>query len=186
MTAYPVHTLSSAPEKSRPLMQAAADRMGFLPNLLGVMAGSPAVIDSYLTMGGKLAQTSFSAAEQQLLQLSISAANGCEYCVAAHTVGGKRSGLPDAVVEAVRKNQPIKDAKMEGLRRFAQAVVEKRGWVDRDDQASFVRAGFTAAQALEVVVAVAMKTLSNYVNHMADTPVDTQFLPAKWTKLKAG
>mgnify|MGYP002785947432 FL=1 len=114
--------------------------------------------------------------------LTVSAVNGCDYCVAAHTVIAGMQQVPAPVVAAIRDDAPLDDPKLETLRRFTAAVVTSRGWPDAADLESFTAAGYGAQQALEVVLGVGMKTLSNYTNHIAGTPLDDAFRPAAWTR----
>jgi len=179
---YPVHTIEDAPEAARATLATSRKAFGFVPNLIGVMAAAPALVEAYLTLGGLFARTSFSPSEQQVVLLAVSYVNGCEYCVAAHTAIAGMQKVPDDVVDALRTGNDIADDRLQALRAFTASVVEGRGWPARAAEEAFFAAGYTRAQALEVVLGVGMKTLSNYTNHLADTPLDEAFQPAKWTK----
>jgi len=181
MSVFNLHTRDSAPEGSHGVMDAYAARFGFVPNLINIMAQSPAATQGYAQTYGLLAETDFTPAEQQLLFLTISRTNGCTYCVSAHTVAGKMVGLDDATIAAVRDGRPILDSKLAALSDFAVKVVEKRGHLSRDDINDFLTAGYSEAQILEVLLAVATKTISNYMNHIADTPLDDAFAAAAWS-----
>lgn len=184
MSRYTPHTAESAPEASRAGLEKAARKFGRLPNLIAVMAESPATLDAYLALHGNFEQTAFSPGERQVLLLAVSTVNACAYCVAAHTMGGRMAGLSDAVVEAIRDGKPIPDVRLAALSGFAAAMVEKRGWVTDAQVAAFLDAGFTKAHVFEVVLAVSMKTLSNYINHIADTPLDAALEAHRWTRPK--
>lgn len=106
--------------------------------------------------------------------------NGCDYCMAAHTVIAGMSSVPAATVDALRAGAPLPDARLDVLARFTRAVVRERGRLPEAEVGAFLAAGFTAAQVLEVVLGVAMKTLSNYANHLARTPLDAAFAAARW------
>ena len=180
MSIFDLHTPETAPEQSRDVMAAVAGKFGFMPNIYGVLAESPAVIKAYTSMTALLGSTSFSPAEQQLMLLTISASNGCEYCVAAHTVVGKKFSLNADSIEAVRQGRPIDDLRLNALYHFTKSVVESRGNVTADEVDDFIAAGFDKAQTLEVVLATALKTMSNYINHFADTPLDEAFKVEAW------
>lgn len=180
MSIFDLHTPETAPEGSRETMKAVSESMGFLPNLYGVFAESPSVIKAYTAITQLLNRSSFNIEEQQLMLLTISAANGCEYCVAAHTMVGKMVQLDDTIIEAIRTGVPIPDAKLARLNAFTKSVVENRGWVSAEEIDAFIDAGFTKAQVLEVVLAVSLKTLSNYVNHFSETPLDDVLEPLAW------
>ena len=89
------------------------------------------------------------------------------------------------MIAAVRDERPIPDARLEALRRFAETVVDKRGWATEDDVQAFLAAGFGRQQVLEVILGVAFKTISNYANHLVDTPLDDAFAGQAWTTQKA-
>lgn len=180
MSLFDLHTAETAPEGSRDDIAAVQERFGFLPNIHAVLAESPATLKAYNTLGGLMATTSFSPAEQQLLLLTISAVNGCEYCVAAHTMGGMMAKLDEDVINAIRDGGEIADAKLAALTKFTRAVVEKRGFVSDQEISELTAVGYSRDQVLEVVMATAMKTISNYVNHLAETPLDDAFAKAAW------
>jgi alkylhydroperoxidase family enzyme len=93
--------------------------------------------------------------------------------------------LDGNIIEALRTGEAIADSKLEALRNFTQSVVEKRGWIEEQDVEAFINAGYSKAQLLEIIVGVAQKTLSNYINHVVQTPLDEAFQPNKWEKVKA-
>ena len=120
-----------------------------------------------------------------MVLISASVDNGCDYCVAAHTTIGQGAHVDQAVLDRLRADQPLPDARLEALRRFTKAVVRERGWAGEADQAAFLEAGYTESQALEVVLGVTMKTLSNYTNHLAATPLDAAFAGNAWSRRAA-
>lgn len=178
----PVQSVESAPPASRDMLKAAAGKFGFLPNLLGMFANAPALLEGYLTLAGIFDKTSLSPTERQIVLLAASYENGCEYCMAAHCAIAGMQKVEQAVIGALRDNKPIADAKLEALRSFAAEAVRTRGWASAEAVARFTGAGYTAAQALEVVLGIGVKTLSNYANHLAATPLDAAFAPVKWSK----
>jgi uncharacterized peroxidase-related enzyme len=185
MSTLTLHTLESAPEASRASMAATEHKFGFTPNLIREMAEAPATVQGYLALGALLEQTSLSPAEQQLVLASVSLANSCEYCVAAHSAGLRQAGLPLAELAALRDGRALADPKLEALRAFTIALVEERGWVPPEALDGFRAAGYGNRQILEVILAVGMKTISNYVNHIAETPLDRELRGFAWSA-KAG
>ncbi len=185
MSAFTVHTEDTAPEASREALAKVKQRFGRLPNLYGIMAESPAAITGYSSIGAALQLSTLTPAEQQLLMLVISRENGCDYCVAAHSAGARRAKLDAEVIQAVRDGDPIPDARLQALGAFCQLVVEKRGWVSGEDIDAFLAAGFAKANVMDVVLVVGMKTISNYINHVAETELDAALEPLKWEKPKA-
>lgn len=180
MTLKIIHTIESAPDASKPILQGFLDRFGFVPNIACILAESPAALKGYATTYGLLGETDFTPAEQQLIFLAVSRANGCTYCVAAHSMAGKMMGLDDATIQCVRNDTPVLDAKLAAIVSFATHIVETRGFAKQDRINDFIAAGHTEAQILEILLGVATKTISNYANHMADTPLDDAFAPMAW------
>ena len=186
MPHYPLHTPETAPAASALQLEQARKKLGFIPNLYAVLAEAPAALESYLSLGAIFDKTSLTPTERQVVLLAASRANHCEYCMAAHSVIARMQSVPDAVVEALRDGHAIADTKLEALRGLTTAVVQKRGVLDAQDLETFFEAGYSRANVLEVILGVAMKTISNYANHIAATPLDSAFASAAWTGKHAG
>ncbi len=184
MTNFTVHTIETAPDQSVALLQGAEKAFGFVPNLIGVLAESPTVAEAYLTLSQIFDKSSLNPVERQVAILAISRYNECDYCMASHSVIASMQKVPADVIHAIRNDQPIADAKLEALRTFATTLVDKRGWVSDDDVAAFLSAGYTQAQILEIILAASLKTLSNYANHVAETPLDDALASRAWQPLK--
>ena len=164
-------------------MRAAQAGFGFVPNMYGVMANAPGLLDTYVHGYTRFRELSgFTPAEQEVVLLAVSRENGCTYCVAAHSfIADKMSGVPEAVTEAIRDGRPIPDARLAALHDFARTLVVKRGLPDTADVNAFLAAGYSERHILEIVLAIAVKTLSNYANHLFHTPVDGVFAGRTWT-----
>jgi uncharacterized peroxidase-related enzyme len=181
-SSLPALTPSQAAVPASTRLDEAQTRLGFIPNMYGVMANSPGLLDTYVH-GYNLFrdQSGFTSAEQEVVFLAISRENGCTYCVAAHSfIADKMSGVPAAVTDAVRDGTPIPDARLAALHDFARLMVRQRGLPTQAEVNAFLAAGYTEKQVLEIVLAIAVKTLSNYANHVFHTPVDTVFAGRKW------
>lgn len=183
MSKFEVHSIATAPDESKEMMEKVHDKFGMVPNMIGVLAESPVAIEAYVTLTGMLGRSGFDPAEMQLIFLTISRENGCEYCVAAHTGGAKRSSLPDDVIQSLRENRSISDVKLNALAKFCTALCQKRGWVGDDEIQEFLEAGYERRQVLDLLVAIAAKTISNWANHMARTPSDAAFQSFDWKKV---
>lgn len=176
MSEFITHTLDTAPQASRALLQGAKKQMGFIPNLLGAMAESPATLESYLTLSALFDKTAFTVTERQLVILSISRLRNCTYCLAAHGTIAKMQKIPAEVVQAVYYNQPLADARLEALRAFTLAVLTADGFAEQEALHAFYQAGYQKQHVLDVVLGISFKTLSNYINHINDTSIDANFL----------
>jgi uncharacterized peroxidase-related enzyme len=181
VTHFALHTVDTAPEAAKPQLAGIEKAWKFIPNLHRTLAESPVALEGYDTLFGLVGKTSFTPAEQQLLFVAISVANECEYCVSGHSVLAKMAGLPADVIAALRDQTPITDARLDALRRFAVAVVTERGFVPDAEVEAFLAAGFTRQHVLDVVLVVATKTISNYVNHLTHTPLDGFMADTAWT-----
>lgn len=177
---FTVWDIESAPDGSRSALEAAERKFGFLPNLLRVLAEAPSALEAYLSVSSAFEKTSLTPAEQRVVLLTTSIENRCRYCVAAHTLVAKMVGAPEQVIRSLRQGEEIADPKLRALWRFTRRVVATNGWVTDEDLKQFVGAGYTRAQLLEVLVGVTQKTLSNYTNHIAHTPVDAAFAASAW------
>ncbi|MEQ8602509.1 MAG: carboxymuconolactone decarboxylase family protein [Marivibrio sp.] len=178
---FPIHDAESAPAETQETLKAVNQKMGFLPAILGAMAESPAALEGYVTLQGIFDKTDFSPAERQLILLSVSYENDCHFCVAAHSKGAKGAGLDADAVAAVRDGRPIDDDKLEALRRFAQQATVERGRLDRQAVADFLAAGYSERQALDVVLGVAVKTLTNMTDAVVgDIPLNDELAAEKW------
>lgn len=185
MTFLPVHTIDTAPAASQTSLDGARKVFGFIPNLLGMLATSPAALRAYLGLSDAFGAGTFSDIERQVVLLTVSVEHECQYCVAAHSALASAVKLPPDVLEALRQGKPLPDPRLETLRRTTWTLVTARGWIDDDGLAAFKAAGFTEAQFLEILVGIAQKTISNYANHVAETPVDSQFGKFAWRPVHA-
>ncbi len=151
------------------------------------MANAPGLLETYLS-GYKLfrAESGFTAPEQEVVFLTISRDNGCTYCLAAHTmIAEKMSRVPAAVLDALRSGAPLPDAKLQALSHFTHIMGETRGRPSPADVAAFLAAGYSERHVLEVILGLAVKTISNYANHVFHTEVDPAFVSYGWDSTKA-
>lgn len=186
MSEFIVHDIDSAPEGARDGLRAAEKNLGFVPNMMSVLAESPAALEAYQGISAVFAKSSFSAAEQPFLALVVSVANGCTYCVPAYTALSLKAGVASDVVDAVRDGTAITDGRLSALRQFTLALIDKQGRVAGAEVDAFLAAGFTKAQVFEVIVAAAFKLISNYANHITGMPLDEVFQPFSWQEGKTG
>jgi uncharacterized peroxidase-related enzyme len=182
MSSFAVHTETTAPEASKEALAGVRQALGFAPNLMGVLAGAPGALEGYLTLSRLFESSSLTPVERNVVLLSVSFENGCDYCMAAHTGVAKMQGVPEDFISALRDGSPIKDAKLQALRAFTASITRQRANLPESGVDGFLAAGFTQRQVLEVILGVTQKTLSNYVNHLAHTPLDAAFAPLKWSR----
>lgn len=178
---FKVHTLDSAPQGSKQMLEESIAGFGMLPNLHGVMAESPALLEAYKTVHGLFMKgTSFNNDELTVIWQAINVENGCHYCVPAHTAIAGMMKVDEAITEALRNNTALPNEKLEALRNMTLTIMRDRGNVSEDKLNNFLAAGYESKHVLEIILGLAQKTMSNYVNHFAQTPVDEPFQKFAW------
>ena len=180
-----IHDLASAPQAATKILQGAQDDFGMIPNLLGVLAESPPTLEAYTTLGGLFGESALTDIERNVVWLTISFENDCHYCVPAHTAIAMRDDVPEETIEKLRAGESLNDSKLEALRNFTALMVRNRGRASEAELETFLEAGFEQRHVFEVILGIAHKTISNYVNHVAETPVDEPFRKFDWNKAEA-
>lgn len=170
-------TLDTAEGGSRDVLEKAKRSVGFVPNMYQGMAVVPGLLDTYLDGYARFREDAgFKPSEQETVFLAISLFNGCDYCTAAHSMlADKKSAVPADSLAALRAGVPLPDARLEALRTFTEVMVESRGNPTEAQVADFRAAGFDERHLLGIILAIAVKTLSNYTNHLFKPKVDAVF-----------
>lgn len=177
---FQIHDATTAPAASAEMLNGVQAAWGFVPNLHKVLAESPAALEAYAALWTIAEKTSFTPVERNIVYLSIIYENECVYCMAGHSNLSRMAKVDDAAIAAVRDGRPIADAKLQALRQFAALVTRNRGVVSQADVAAFKAAGYTNQSVLDVLVLAATKLISNYTNHLAQTPLDPFMKGAEW------
>jgi len=189
INAFQTHDIATAPAASVETLQSVQNAWGFIPNLHRVLAESPAALEAYGTLWAIAEKkTSLTPVELNVAYLSIIYENECVYCMAGHTNLSRMAKVDEEAIKAVREGRVIADKKLEALRHFAALVTRNRGVVSEADVGAFKAAGYDNRAVLDVLVLAATKLISNYTNHLAETPLDDFMKGAEWKapgKLKA-
>ena len=180
MTNFTTYTIESAPDTSKPTLQAINQKLGFVPNLMANMAESPVMVESYLTLMTLYDKSSLTAAEREIILMTNNRLNGCTYCMAAHTAVAKMAGVDDKVITALRDGSTINDTKLEALRQFTIVIHETHGHPTQTHLDAFLAAGYTRKNILEVVVGTSLKVLSNYTTPLVKPALDQAFTRFAW------
>ena len=158
---------------------AAVERqLGVLPNLFKVVARAPAVLDGLVGLTGALARTSLPAATREAVALAVAEANGCDYCLSAHTVLGRGAGLSETAIEDARAGR-ADDPRLGAIVGLARVITEQRGLIDDATLAAARASGLDDRAVLEIVGLVALNILTNYANLVAQTPIDFPVVTAR-------
>ena len=181
MSRLPPQTIESAPEASRPYLERSLANNGFLPNLVATLASAPTALEAYLTVGEINGRSGLTLAERETIQITAAAIHGCGFCVAGHTaVALKKAQLDGELVEAIREQKPLTNARLDAVAVFTRAVIATRGAVNDTELATFRAAGFSDANALEVVLGVSLATLCNFANNLSRHPLNPELRPYEW------
>ena len=178
----PSHDLESKDPAIRRVLEGASKKLGFIPNMYANMVNLPPLLETYLYGYDKFrTKSGFNSVEREVVLLTISYENSCHYCVAAHSMlADNVSKVPGDVTDAIRERRAIPDPKLAALSLFTAAMVTRRGWVEQHDTDHFLAAGFEEKHILAILLAISVKTISNYSNHLFDTPVDDIFKSREW------
>ncbi len=174
------HTPATAPEAARPYLSGAQRAFGFVPSPLARMAESPAAVKGFSDLNALFSRGSLTALEREVLVLTVAVAHGCSYCVAMHSAQLARAGGDAALLDALRRGARPLDPRLAALAGFTRALIRGHGRPDDEAARAFAEAGFTPAQALEVVVGISTYTLSTFANRLTGAPLDEPFAPFRW------
>lgn len=179
MSKFQIHTIESAPEAAQEALKAVQQANGFIPNLIGVLANAPTALETYRTVGGINGRNSLTAEEREVVQITAAVVNGCGFCVAGHTkIALKLLKMPEEVVNALRATSRIdSDDKLDTLARFTLAVMLQKAKLTEAQLNEFFAAGYNPQNAIDVILGVSLATLCNYVNNIAETPINPELQP---------
>ncbi|PHS69268.1 MAG: alkylhydroperoxidase [Methylophaga sp.] len=175
-------TMTNSEPRVKDLLNNTKQKMGFVPNMYAAMANSSILLDSY-SHGYQLLrdESKFNPVEQEVIFLAISRANGCDYCMSAHSfVADNMSKVPIEVTDAIRNDTTIPNVKLAALTLFTRVMFNTRGLPTNDDVNVFLAAGYTEHHILEIILAISVKTISNYANHLFHTKLDGVFEARQW------
>ena len=182
MTTLKVHSIESAPEGSKELLEQSLKANGMIPGLHGVLAGAPGILEGYQTLHKLFTESSFDKDELTVVWQTINVEHACHYCVPAHTAIAGMMKVDENITESLRNETTLENTKLEALRTFTLAITRNRGNVSSDELQAFYTAGYEERQVLEIILGLSQKVISNYTNHIANTPVDAPFQKFAWTK----
>ena len=178
-----VHTVETAPQESKASLEQSHKAYGMIPNLHAVLAESPNLLEAYKALNDLFVSSSFNTEEFTVVWQTINVEHECHYCVPAHTAVAHSMKVDGAITEALRNQTPLADNKLEVLRETTLRMVRSRGRLTEAELENFYNAGYTQKNVLDIILGLSHKTISNYTNHIANTPVDGPFQPFAW---KAG
>ena len=184
MSHFPIHTADDHPDHAAEIIGTVKSKFGFVPSLIGALSESPVAAEAYLSLGQALQNSSFTPEERHVVWFTINTIHECHYCMAAHTGIAKSENISDEIIETARADGVYADPKLQALKVFTTKMVLERGWVQPSDVEELFTAGYTHRTVLDVILAISHKVLSNYTNHVVETPVDAPFAKFEWLPAK--
>lgn len=180
MIEFQLHDETTAPDESKPLLAKSKAAYGMIPGLHAVMAEAPGLLEAYQQVHELFVNSSFDKDDLTVVWQTINVENACHYCVPAHTGIAKSMSVDDAITDALRNKTALPNARLEALRDFTLKLVRERGNLDDATVQAFLDAGFTKRNVFEVILDYSQKIMSNYTNHIANTPIDKAFQKFEW------
>jgi alkylhydroperoxidase family enzyme len=179
---FKLHTKETAPADSQPLLDSSLKAFGMIPNLHAVMAEAPNVLEAYQLLHGLFQNTSFNNEELTVIWQTINVEHECHYCVPAHTGIAHMMKVDNAITDALRNKTELPTRTLQVLHETTLALVRDRGRPNQSVLLSFYEVGYENRQLLEIVLGISQKVMSNYINHLSETPVDKAFEEFVWSK----
>ena len=180
MPNYPIHTIASAPENSKPGLEQLQQAFGVIPNIAAAIANSPKLINSLVGVFQQVHSSSLTEQEIQIVLLTDAVANSCTYAVAFHTTLALQQGVSPEQTGAILERRAPADKRFAALSNLAKTLIEKRGHLSEQELDSFIAAGFTKEQVLEVIAIVAASTITNYAGTITNPPLEDPFRQQAW------
>jgi uncharacterized peroxidase-related enzyme len=180
MPTYQIHTIASAPEKSKPVLEQLQQAFGFVPNLVASISNSPKLVTALAGLFQQVHSPGLTEPENQIVLLTDAVTNSCAYAVAFHTALALQQGISPEETNAIRERRAPGDPRFAALSTLAKTLIEKRGHLSEKELDAFLAAGFTKEQILEVIAIVAASTITNYAGTIANPPLEDQFKQFAW------
>jgi uncharacterized peroxidase-related enzyme len=163
--------------RTKELLDAVKQKFGMVPNITRLMANSPQVLEGYLGFSRALAGGRLDPQSRERIAIAVASANGCDYCLSAHTAGGRMVGLSQDELTAAQQGQSSGEKETVALR-FATKIVRERGWVADEDVNALRQAGFDDGEIVEIIATTVLNIFTNYFNHVAETEIDFPLVKA--------
>ena len=177
----PLYEIENAPSAATAEeLRKSEKAFGFVPNLHKALAASHEALTTYKALHTAFQNTSFNNTELTVVWQTINTFHGCHYCVPAHTAIAQMLGVDETTIDALYHGETLNDPKLAALQATTREITGARGHLSAETKKAFLEAGYGETQLVEIVLGLSQKVLSNYINHLAETPVDEQF--AKFVK----
>mgnify|MGYP001135623651 CR=1 FL=1 len=164
-------SFEEANEKTQNIFNAVKSKIGMVPNLYATMGVSDKLLGGFLAFTETIKSGEFTNKEYEAIALATSQANGCAYCLSAHTTLGKMNGFTEEETLELRTNT-IADTKLNALVSLASEITAQHGHPTQQATQNFFNEGYSKAAFAELIGAVALTTITNYVFHNGGFEID--------------
>ncbi len=182
MADFTFHTTETDDPKRKALLEKAQAGYGMIPNMLAGLSESPQAAEAYMALSKAVVKGSLSKEQQHVLWFTANAEHGCEYCMTGHTGLAMMDKIDKDIIESARNVEAYSDPKLEALRQFTLLMIRQRGWASDQEVQTFLDAGYSKENIMDVIIGIAHKTISNYANHLMQTPLDKGSESLAWKK----
>jgi uncharacterized peroxidase-related enzyme len=165
-------SIEASPAAAQPLLEAVKGQLGSVPNMFRVIANSPAALDGYLALNSALARGQLDPRLRTRIAMAVAEFNACDYCLSAHTYIGTNLAKLDPAELAANRDGASNDPRSAVALTFTRKLLAERGRVSASDMDALEAAGYSAAEVIEIIVHVALNTLTNYVNTAVGVDID--------------
>lgn len=175
MSNFTFHTMETAPDATKKLFENSLNNFGMIPNLHAVLGDEPPVLEAYQQMHRLFQETSFDAEELTVVWQTINVEHQCGYCVPAHSMIADMMKVDPAINKALREGTALPNEKLQVLHDTTLLILRSRGHLSEEELNRFFDAGYGQKHILAILLGLSQKVISNYINHIAKTPVDEAF-----------
>lgn len=182
MAEFTFHTTETEDPKRKALLEKAQAGYGMIPNMIAGLSESPEAAEAYMALSKYFVKGSLSKEQQHVVWFTANAEHGCEYCMTGHTGIAMMDKIDQSVIDSARNVEAYQDPKLESLRQFTLTMIRQRGWASDEEVQAFLDAGYTKQNIMDVIIGIAHKTISNYANHLMQTPLDKGMDTLAWKK----
>jgi alkylhydroperoxidase family enzyme len=164
--------IATAPDSSKPILEQVEKSYIFIPNLLAILAA----LQGYLALNAIWEDGSFPPRGRQLILLAASVENECDYCMSVHSSIAKNAlHIPAHIISAILNNTSLPDVTLNALITLVKELIRERGYASEASVQNFIAVGYRKEQLIELLLAIALKTISNYLDHISPAPIDLAF-----------
>ena len=168
---FHIHDELSAPERSVPVLKGALSAGGQVSNLLGALAGAPAVLRAYARYRSELRQGALPLKSQQRIALAVAQHERSEYALAMLLRSARDAGLGLDEIALARRFEST-DEREQALLAFVRGLLEAPDAVPLHLVEEAREADWTDEQLLETTAHVSLGLFHALFTRGGTLPID--------------